>query len=135
MQVAIELMCPGVPVTAWAIMLPRVSKTPADRSPDSRTTVVNDVRISAVACSLTTEIRRFQRTSRVIGSIVGADSCISVSSRQLHLTERVAQSTPAIRTTRFPYSSTRTLPGPITAVDSRSSTTAGPSNAAPGPNR
>src|SRR5436305_4406270 len=69
MQVAIELMCPGVPVIAWAIMLPRVSKTPAERSPDSRTTVVKEVRISAVACSLTTEMRRFQRTSRVMGSM------------------------------------------------------------------
>ena len=47
MQVAIELMWPGVPVTACAIMLPRRSKTPAERSPDSRTTVVNDVRINA----------------------------------------------------------------------------------------
>src|SRR3954469_23880536 len=69
MQVAIELMWPGVPVTAWAIMLPRRSKTPAERSPDSRTTVVNEVRISAAACSLTTAIRRFQRTSRVIESM------------------------------------------------------------------
>src|SRR6476620_7316513 len=70
MQVAIELMWPGVPVTAWAIMLPRRSKTPAERSPDSRTTVVNEVRIRAAACSLTTAISRFQRTSRVIGSMV-----------------------------------------------------------------
>jgi hypothetical protein len=71
MQVAIALMCPGVPVTACAIMLPRVSKTPAERSPDSRTIVVNDVRMSAVACSLTTAISRFQITSSVIGSIIG----------------------------------------------------------------
>src|SRR3954468_13047391 len=70
MQVAIELMWPGVPVTAWAIMLPRRSKTPAERSPDSRTTVVNEVRIRAAACSLPTAVSRFQRTSRVIGSMV-----------------------------------------------------------------
>src|ERR687890_188801 len=70
MQVAIELMWTGVPVTAWAIMLPRRSKTPAERAPDSRTTVVNEVRIRAAACSLTTAISRFQRTSRVIGSMV-----------------------------------------------------------------
>src|SRR3954468_6601935 len=69
MQVAIELMWPGVPVTAWAIMLPRRAKTPAERSPDSRTTVVNEVRIRAAACSLTTAISLFQRTSRVIESI------------------------------------------------------------------
>src|SRR5258707_3567204 len=69
MQVAIELIWPGVPVTACAIMLPRGSKTPAERSPDSRTTVVKDVRISAVACSLTTAISRFQSTSSVIGSM------------------------------------------------------------------
>ena len=63
MQVAIGLMCPGVPVTAWAIMRPRRSNTPADRSPASRTIEVNDVRINAAACSLTTLIRRFHSTS------------------------------------------------------------------------
>lgn len=68
MQVAIALMCPGVPVTACAIIFPRVSNTPAERSPDSRTMVVNEVRISAAACSLTTAISRFQRISSVIGS-------------------------------------------------------------------
>ena len=66
---AIELMCPGVPVTACAIMKPRRSKTPAERSPASRTIDVNDVRISAAACSLTTPIRRCQQMSRVTGSI------------------------------------------------------------------
>src|SRR6476620_3031380 len=78
MQVAIELMWPGVPVTAWAIMLPRRSKTPAERSPDSRTTVVKLVRIKAAACSLTTAISRFQRTSRVIGSMVVREAVIIV---------------------------------------------------------
>ena len=60
MQVAMALMWPGVPVTAWAIILPRASKTPADRSPASRTIEVKLVRISAAACSLTTETSRFQ---------------------------------------------------------------------------
>ena len=44
-DVAIELMWPGVPVTDCAIMLPAGSNTPAERSSDSRTIVVNDVRI------------------------------------------------------------------------------------------
>src|SRR5579872_2521040 len=61
-------MCPGVPVTDCAIMLPAGSNTPADRSSDSRTIVVNEVRISAVACSLQIEIRRFQKTSRTMAS-------------------------------------------------------------------
>ena len=49
MPVAMELMWPGVPVTAWAIILPRRSNTPADRSPDSRTIEVKEDRISAAA--------------------------------------------------------------------------------------
>jgi len=65
---AMELMCPGVPVTACATIQPRRSKTPADRSPASRTMDVKDVRISAAACSFTTPISRFQQMSRVIGS-------------------------------------------------------------------
>src|SRR4051812_24332532 len=72
MHVAIELMWPGVPVTDCAIMFPAGSNTPADRSSDSRTIVVNDVRISAVACSLQIEIRRFQNTSSTIASSSGA---------------------------------------------------------------
>jgi hypothetical protein len=66
---AMELMCPGVPVTAWATIQPRRSKTPADRSPASRTMDVNEVRMRAAACSLTTPISRFQQMSRVMGSI------------------------------------------------------------------
>ena len=66
MPVAIELMWPGVPVTAWATMRPRRSKTPAERSPDSRTIDVKDDRMSAAACSLTVATSRFQRMSRVI---------------------------------------------------------------------
>ena len=69
MASAMELMWPGVPVTACATIQPRRSKTPAERSPASRTMEVNDVRMSAAACSLTTPISRFQQMSRVIGSI------------------------------------------------------------------
>ncbi len=65
---AMELICPGVPVTAWATMKPRRSKTPADRSPASRTMDVKEVRTSAAACSLTTPTRRFQQMSSVTGS-------------------------------------------------------------------
>ena len=57
---AIALTWPGVPVTAWASMAPRVSKTPADKSPASRTTVENAVRISVCACSSTMARSRFQ---------------------------------------------------------------------------
>src|SRR5205085_6356991 len=59
---------------AWATISPRRSKTPADRSPASRTIDVKDVRCSAVACSLTTPMSRFQQTSRVTGSNVMARS-------------------------------------------------------------
>ena len=56
---AIELTWPGVPVTACASIRPLRSKTPAERSPHSRTMELKAVRISACACSSTTEIRRF----------------------------------------------------------------------------
>jgi hypothetical protein len=56
---AMELTWPGVPVTAWASMRPCRSKTPAERSPASRTEVENAVRIRVWACSSTTEISRF----------------------------------------------------------------------------
>src|SRR5487761_171622 len=68
-DVASEFMWPGVPVTACASIRPLASKTAAERSPDSRTTEVNEVLISAAACSLATPINRFQRISRLIGSI------------------------------------------------------------------
>ena len=113
MASAIELMCPGVPVTACATMYPRLSKTPAERSPASRTIEVNDVRCSAAACSLTTPISRLQQISSVTGSSARAHGMC---------------------TTRVRPSSTRQLaPGPMTAVDSRSSTMAGPAKVAPGP--
>ena len=40
---AIELMCPGVPVTACATIRPARSNTPAERSKDSRKMLVNEV--------------------------------------------------------------------------------------------
>jgi len=66
---AMVLIWPGVPVTAWASIWPSGSKMPAERSPASRTTVVNEAFIRAVACSLTMEIRRFQKTSNKMGSM------------------------------------------------------------------
>ena len=56
---AIALTWPGVPVTAWASIAPLVSKTPAERSPASRTTVEKAVRISVCACSSTIASKRF----------------------------------------------------------------------------
>src|SRR5262249_7202142 len=72
MPVAIELMWPGVPVTAWATIRPRRSKTPAERSPDSRTMEVNDERMSAAACSLTVAMSRVHRMSSVACSMSAA---------------------------------------------------------------
>src|SRR5579885_2562491 len=66
-------MWPAVPVMAWASMLPRASKTAAERSPTSRTMGVKEVRMSAAACSLATAIRRLQRISRVTGSSSAID--------------------------------------------------------------
>ncbi|MNJ67979.1 hypothetical protein D3C77_641910 [compost metagenome] len=59
---AMVLTWPGVPVTAWASMLPARSNTPAERSPASRTLVENAVRIRVRACSSTTETKRFHIT-------------------------------------------------------------------------
>src|SRR4029077_14813697 len=63
---AIELTWPGVPVTAWASIRPCRSKTPADRSPHSRTIGLKAVRIRVCACSSTTAIRRFHMICRSI---------------------------------------------------------------------
>src|SRR5215475_6651741 len=68
-EVAIALMCPGVPLMDCAIIRPLVSKIPQARSWLSRTIVLNAVRISASCCSLATDRRRFQTTSKVTGSI------------------------------------------------------------------
>src|ERR1700730_957824 len=73
MPVASAFMWPGVPVTACASILPCASKTAADRSPTSRTIGVNDVRMSAAACSFVTAMRRVQRISSVTGSRSGID--------------------------------------------------------------
>src|SRR5438105_11385687 len=63
---AIELTCPGVPVTACASILPVRSNTPAERSPHSRTIGEKAVRISTCACSSTTAISRFHMICRSI---------------------------------------------------------------------
>src|SRR5262245_51310429 len=55
---AIELTWPGVPVTACASIRPFRSKTPAERSPHSRTIGLNAVRNKTCACSSTTAISR-----------------------------------------------------------------------------
>src|SRR5262245_12944192 len=68
-EVAIALMCPAVPLMDCAIIRPRVSKIPQARSWLSRTIVLNAVRISASCCSLATDRRRFQTTSKVTRSI------------------------------------------------------------------
>src|ERR1700757_191599 len=78
-----ELIWPGVPVTACASMRPRASNTPAARSPDSRTMVEKAVRCSAWACSSTTAIRRFHM---ICLSIRLTRSCLSM----LHLRHRRA---------------------------------------------
>ena len=57
-----ELTWPGVPVTACASISPRALKTPALRSPASRTTVEKATRMSVRACSSTSEIRRSHMT-------------------------------------------------------------------------
>ena len=56
---AMEFTWPGVPVTAWASILPWRSKTPAERSPDSRTMGLKAVRSRVWACSSTTASSRF----------------------------------------------------------------------------
>src|SRR5260370_41591924 len=63
-----ELMVPGGRVRAWATKRLRRSKTPAERSPASRTMEVKEVRMSAAACSLTTPTSRLQQMSSVTGS-------------------------------------------------------------------
>ena len=58
-ETAMELIWPGVPVTACASMRPWRSKTPAERSPHSRTIGLKAVRSRVCACSSTMAIRRF----------------------------------------------------------------------------
>src|SRR4029453_3465736 len=70
MASAMELMWPGVPVTACATMKPRRSKTPADRSPAPRTMEANNVPMRAAAPPLTRPTTRLQQMSRVTGSIM-----------------------------------------------------------------
>jgi hypothetical protein len=56
---AMAFTWPGVPVIAWASIRPCRSKTPADKSPASRTVLENAVRMRVWACSSTTARRRF----------------------------------------------------------------------------
>src|SRR5215207_4367429 len=63
---AIELTCPGVPVTACASIRPSRSNTPAERSPASRTIGEKAVRKRTCACSSTTAMRRLHITWRSI---------------------------------------------------------------------
>ena len=73
---AIELTWPGVPVTACASIRPCGSKTPAERSPASRTIGENAVRSSTCACSSTTAISRFHMIWRCdIAAVLGLHSC------------------------------------------------------------
>src|SRR5262245_729704 len=72
MEVAIALMCPGVPVIDWAIIRPRVSNMPQARSWLSRTIVLKAVRIRVSCCSFATASSRLQTTSSVTGSIIAS---------------------------------------------------------------
>ena len=117
---ASELMCPGVPVTAWATMRARRSNTALARSPASRTIGLKAARWSALACSLTVAMRLCHSTSSSMGSNA------VLTTRPLPARPRVATSEPSSPTTTD-------HPGRITAVVSRSSTIAGPSKRVPGP--
>ena len=77
------LTWPGVPVTAWAIMRPCGSNTPAERSPASRTDVENAVRTRVRACSSTTEIKRFHM-------ICMGTSCWALRDDRLRAVSRVS---------------------------------------------
>src|SRR5688572_20651025 len=68
-EVAMALIWPGVPLSDCAIIRPLVSNSPQAKSWLSRTIVLNAVRISVSCCSLATDMKRFQITSRVTGSI------------------------------------------------------------------
>ena len=78
---AMELMCPGVPVTAWASIRPFRSKMPAETSPASRVEVLNAVRTSVCACSSTTASRRFHITCSRMSRLVAHGSSFRVSTR------------------------------------------------------
>src|SRR5688572_32732825 len=69
MDDAMALMWPGVPLIDCAIMRPFVSNMPQAKSWLSRTIVLKAVLMSASCCSLATERKRFQITSKVTGSI------------------------------------------------------------------
>ena len=69
MEVAMALMCPGVPLIDCAIMRPLGSNIPQAKSWLSRTMVLKAVRMSASCCSFATDKKRFQITSKLTGSI------------------------------------------------------------------
>ncbi len=116
---ASELMCPGVPVTAWATMRALRSNTALARSPASRTIGLKAARCSALACSLTVAMRLCHKHLELDGIERGAHGAAAPALR-------VAMSEPSSPTTTD-------HPGRITAVVSRSSTIAGPSKRVPGP--
>ena len=68
-DVAMALIWPGVPLIDCEIIRPLVSNMPQAKSWLSRTMVLKAVRISASCCSLATDRKRFQITSRVTGSM------------------------------------------------------------------
>ena len=68
-DVAMALICPGVPLSDCAIIRPLVSNKPQAKSWLSRTIVLKAVRMSVSCCSLATDMKRFQITSSVTGSI------------------------------------------------------------------
>ena len=118
--VAMALMWPGVPVTDWAIIQPLVSKTPQ------------------------AQVLRLTHDGAEGRSLQG--HLLLVDHRKHpapeHLDQHRIQSHPAghvpppSATTMLSPSSTWTrLPGPMIAVDSRSSMIAGPAIVDPGPNR
>src|SRR5713226_1592549 len=89
-EVAMALICPGVPLVDWAIIRPLVSNSPQARSWLSRTMVLKAVRMSASCCSLATDINRFQITSRATESI----ALDSISKLHDHIKPCIDQSAP-----------------------------------------
>ena len=96
----------------------------------SRTMVENEVRTRAAAASSAMEMSRVQRTSRLAG--VERASAHALRGSAAGAGRSGAAGSVRIMT-RFPSSSiSNRPPGPTTAVDSRSSTIAGPGNLSPG---
>ena len=81
---AIELTWPGVPVTAWASMLPSRSNTPAETSPASRTDV--DASVGYYAVGLPGILHEANAIARpLMLHIAGADHFVDDDQqRQIH---------------------------------------------------